>query len=168
MDFDRALRLDTRSPWALLGQGDVNTWLNQPEAAKTAYEHALEVDPLFDIARQRVIQVTTSQARELASTHQWTAAMTVLNKMLGSSISESWVPFQKEAYLLRGELHQRLSLSAQAIDDFSVVLGTDPTHLQALLMRGKLYQEQLRGSLAREDFQQACILGSHVACEQLP
>ncbi|SPP63440.1 tetratricopeptide repeat protein [Nitrospira lenta] len=168
MDFDRALILDARNPWALLGQGDVHTWLNQPEVAENAYTQALEIDPFFDIARQRLIRVTTSQARKLVSTKQWGPAMTTLNRMLNSSASESWIPSQKEAYLLRGELHQRLNQSAQAIDDLSVVIDIDPTHVQALMMRGQLYQEQQHGQLAKEDFEQACILGAPTACEQLP
>lgn len=168
MDFDRALLLGARNPWALLGQGDVNTWLNQPEEAERAYAQALEIDPLFDIARQRLIRVTTTQARKLVSAKQWGPAMTTLNRTLNSSVSESWIPSQKEAYLLRGELHQKLNQSAQAIDDLSVVIGIDPTHVQALLMRGKLYQEQQQGRLAKEDFEQACILGAPAACEQLP
>ncbi|MDO9118495.1 MAG: hypothetical protein Q7U39_11085 [Nitrospira sp.] len=168
MDFDRALILDARNPWALLGQGDVNTWLNQPEEAERAYSQALEIDPFFDIARQRLIRVTTTQARKLVSAKQWGPAMTTLNRTLNLSVSESWIPSQKEAYLLRGELHQKMNQPAQAIDDLSVVIGIDPTHLQALFMRGKLYQEQLQGRLAKEDFEQACILGASAACEQLP
>lgn len=168
MDFDRALILDARNPWALLGQGDVNTWLNQPEEAERAYAQALEIDPFFDIARQRLIRVTTTQARKLVSAKQWGPAMTTLNRTLNLSVSESWIPSQKEAYLLRGELHQKMNQPAQAIDDLSVVIGIDPTHLQALFMRGKLYQEQLQGRLAKEDFEQACILGASAACEQLP
>lgn len=168
MDFDRALLLDAINPWALLGQGDVSTWLNQPESAESAYTQALEIDPLFDVARQRLIRVTTTQARKLISAKQWGPAMTTLNRILNSSASESWIPSQKEAYLLRGELHQKLNQSAQAIDDLSIVIDIDPTHVQALLIRGKLYQEQLQGRLAKEDFEQACILGASAACEQLP
>lgn len=168
MDFDRALLLDARNPWALLGQGDVNTWLNQPEAAERAYTQALEIDPFFDIARQRLIRVMTTQARKLIAAKQWGPAMTTLNRILSSSVSESWIPSQKEAYLLRGELHQKLNQSAQAIDDLSIVIDIDPTHVQALLTRGKLYEVQLQGWLAKEDFEQACILGAPAACEQLP
>lgn len=168
MDFDRALILDARNPWALLGQGDVCTWLNQTEEAERAYTQALEIDPFFDIARQRLIRVTTTQARKLVSAKLWGPAMTTLNRTLNLSVSESWIPSQKEAYLLRGELHQKMNQPTQAIDDLSVVISIDPTHVQALLMRGKLYKEQFQGQLAKEDFEQACILGASVACEQLP
>ncbi|MEQ1792678.1 MAG: hypothetical protein ABL970_00690 [Nitrospira sp.] len=168
MDFDRALLMDARNLWALIGQGDVNTWLNQYEIAGHAYTLALEIDPLFDVARQRLIRVTTMQARTLFSSKQWAPAMTVLNQMLNASVPDSWIPIQKEAYLLRAELHQKQHQSARAIDDLTVVLGIDPTHVQALLMRGKLYQDQLQGHLAKEDFEQACVLGSPAACERLP
>lgn len=168
MDFDRALILDARNPWALLGQGDVSTWLKQPEMAASAYAQALEVNPFFDIARQRLIRVTTAQARKLVLAKQWESAMTTINRLLDSSVPESWIPSQKEAYLLRGELHKKLNQPTQAIDDLSVVLTIDPTHVQALLLRGRLYQEQLQGHLAKNDFEQACILGARTACEQLP
>jgi tetratricopeptide (TPR) repeat protein len=167
-DFDRALLLDARNPWALLGQGDVSTWLNQPEVAESAYTQALEIDPFFDIARQRLIRVMTTQARKLISAKRWGPAMTTLNRMLDSSVPDSWAPFQKEAYLLRAELYQKQRQSARAIDDLTVVLGIDPTHVQALLIRGTLYREQLQGRLAKEDFEQACLLGAPAACEQLP
>ncbi len=168
MDFDRALLLDPKNLWALLGRGDGHTWLNQHEAAGHAYKQALEIDPFFDIAHQRLIRVTTSQARTLIAAKQWTQAMAVLNGMLDSSVPDSWISVQKEAYLLRAELHQKQHQSARAIDDLTVVLGVDPSHVQALLLRGKLYQEHLQGRLAKEDFEQACILGSPAACEQLP
>lgn len=168
MDFDRALLMDAKNLWALIGQGDVNTWLNQYEAAGHAYTLALEIDPLFDVARQRLIRVTTMQARILFSSKQWVPAMTALNQMLNTSAPDSWIPIQKEAYLLRAELHQKQHQSARAIDDLTVVLGIDSTHVQALLMRGKLYQDQLQGHLAKQDFEQACVLGSPAACERLP
>lgn len=168
MDFDRALLLDTKNLWALLGQGDVSTWLDRHEAAEQAYKQALEIDPFFDIARQRLIRVTTAQARSLMSGKQWAPALTVLNRLLDSSTPDSWIPLQKEAYLLRAELHHKQHQSARAIDDLTVVLGVDPSHVQALLLRGKLYQEHLQGRLAKEDFEQACILGTSAACEQLP
>jgi len=168
MDFDRALLLDARNSWALLGQGDVSTWLNQSEAAEHAYTKALDIDPFFDIARQRLIRVLTTQARKLISAAQWDPAMTTLDRILNSSISDSWIPWQKEAYLLRGELHQKLNHPAKAIADLSIVIDIDPTHVQALLTRGALYQEQLQGRLAKEDFEQACLLGAPAACEQLP
>ncbi|ULA63847.1 MAG: Tetratricopeptide repeat protein [Nitrospira sp.] len=168
MDFDRALLLDAGNSWALLGQGDVSTWLNQTDAAETAYTKALEIDPFFDIARQRLIRVMTAQARKLISMAQWNPAMTTLDRILNSSVSESWTPSQKEAYFLRGELHQQLNQPTQAIADLSIVIDIDPAHVQALLMRGTLYREQLEGRLAKEDFEQACLLGALTACEQLP
>ena len=65
MDFDRALLIDAKNIWALLGQGDANTWLERPKAAAAAYEQALRLDPLFDPARQRLITLHTVQARKL-------------------------------------------------------------------------------------------------------
>ena len=168
MDFDRALIIDQKNTWALLGQGDVNTWLKRPGDAAHSYEQALALNPFFDIARHRLIRVHTTQARTLMAAKQWSSALAVLQKLLPPQMPDSWLPDHKEAFLLRSEIYQKLNQPAHAIDDLSVVLQIEPTYVQALLSRAKLYQEQLQGRLAKEDFEQACILRLAEACEQLP
>ena len=168
MDFDRALMLDDKHTWALLGRGDVSTWLKRPEEAAQSYVQALDIDPFFDIARFRLITVTTLHARKLAKARQWTAALTTVNTILNSPIPESWNPYQKEAYLLRSDIYQQLNQSARAIEDLDTVIRADPAHTSALLTRAKLHRERLQGQLAQSDFERACILGSSEACEQLP
>ncbi len=168
MDFDRALIIDPKNTWALLGQGDVNTWLQRPEDAAYSYERALELDPFFDLAHHRLINLYTTQARKLTTTKQWSSALTILRKFLSPQVADSWIPYHKEAYFLRSDIYKRLNQPDQAIDDLSVVLRVDPTDAHALLTRAKLYQEQLQGHLAKDDFERACLLGSTEACEQLP
>jgi tetratricopeptide (TPR) repeat protein len=160
--------INPKNAWAWLGQGDVRTWLKRPQDAARAYEQALELNPFFDVARQRLIILYTTEARKLASAKHWSAAQAMLTKLLDPVVPESWVPYQKEAYLLRSEVRQKLNQPAEAIEDLSVVLHVDPTNMNALLSRGKLYREQLQGRLAKDDFERACILGSSEACEQLP
>jgi Tfp pilus assembly protein PilF len=50
----------------------------------------------------------------------------------------------------------------------STVIKYDPTNVGALVLRANLYRNRLQGRLAKEDFEQACVLGSVEACEQLP
>jgi tetratricopeptide (TPR) repeat protein len=88
MDFDRALRMDPKNTWALLGQGDVHTWLDRPDAAAASYEQALQLDPFFDVARQRLIALSTTNARKLMATKQWAAALAALNKRLQQAPAE--------------------------------------------------------------------------------
>jgi Tfp pilus assembly protein PilF len=88
--------------------------------------------------------------------------------VLEQSNAESWIPYLKEALLLRSEIYQRLNQRTEAIQDLTTVLQADPTNASALLARGKLYQEQLQGRPAKEDFEHACLLGATEACEQLP
>lgn len=168
MDFDRALMIDPKNAWALLGQGDVRTWLHRPDDAAQSYEQALAMDPFFDVAHHRLITLYTTQARKLTTAKQWAAALAVLQKLLRPPIPESWVPYHKEAYLLRSEIYKQLNQPALAIDDLSVVLRVDFTDPHLLLARGRLYQEQLQGRLAKDDFERACVLGSAEACELLP
>jgi tetratricopeptide (TPR) repeat protein len=168
MDFDRALALDSKNIWALLGQGDVYTWLKRPDEAAQAYEQALALNPFFDVARQRLINLHTTQARKLTSAKQWSQALALLTKLLSQPLPESWIPYEQEAYLLRSEVYQKLNRPTQAIDDLSVILRADPANIRALLSRAKLYREQWQGSLAKDDFERACLLGSAEACEQLP
>ncbi len=168
MDFDRALLLDPQNTWALLGQGDVHTWLRRPKEAIPSFERALELDPFFDLARLRLINLYTAEARKLMTLRQWTPALAVLEKCLLHTTHDSWIPYQKEAYLLRSKIYQHLKYPLQAIEDLSTILRVDPTDRQALLSRAKLYQEALQGDSARNDFEHACMLGSTTACEQLP
>lgn len=168
MDFDRALAIDSKNIWALLGQGDVYTWLKRPDEAAQAYEHALALNPFFDVARQRLINLQTMQARRLVSTKQWSQALVLLTKLLNEPLPESWIPYEQEAYLLRSEVYRMLNRPTQAIADLSVILRANPTNTRALLSRAKLYRQLLQGSLAKDDFEQACLMGSAEACKQLP
>ena len=168
MDFDRALMIDPKNTWALLGQGDVNTWLQRPDDAAHSYEQALALDPFFDVAHRRLINLYTTQARKLATTRQWSSALTVLQKLLSPQVPDSWLPYHKEAYFLRSDIYKKLNQLAPAIEDLTIVLRVQPTDAHALLARAKLYQEQLQGRMAKDDFERACLLGAAEACEQLP
>jgi Tfp pilus assembly protein PilF len=70
--------------------------------------------------------------------------------------------------LLRSEILLKLNRPGQALEDLSTVIRVDPTNTGALLTRAKLYQNQLQGRLAKDDFERACVLGSIEACEELP
>lgn len=168
MDFDRALRIDPHNTWVLLGQGDVNTWLNRSEQAAHFFEQALELNPFFDLARHRLITLYTAEARKLVDLKQWDSALTTLKKCLPPLVSDSWLPDQKEAYFLRSEIYTALKQPSLAIDDLTTILRADPADRPALLARAKLYQDQLQGRLAKDDYEHACMLGSAEACEQLP
>jgi tetratricopeptide (TPR) repeat protein len=168
MDFDRALIIDPKNTWALLGQGDVNTWLQRHEDAGHSYAQALTLDPLFDIARHRLSTLYTAEARKLAAKDHWEPALAVLQKLLNDQVPDSWVFDHKEAYLLRSDIYTKLNQPARAIEDLSVVLRVEPADTRALLTRAKLYREHLQGHLAKSDFERACMLGSKEACRELP
>lgn len=167
-DFDRAIALDAKNVWAWVGKGDVLTWLKQLEEAAAAYEQALELDPFADIARQPLIGVYTTQARRQADAKSWRQALATLKKLLNAQTPESWIPYQKEAYALRSDIYLKLNQPEQAIEDLSIVIRIDPNNVAALLTRAKLYRERLQGRLAKDDLEQACVLGSVPACNQLP
>ncbi|HKO31842.1 MAG TPA: tetratricopeptide repeat protein [Nitrospiraceae bacterium] len=168
IDFDRAITLDSKNLWAWVGKGDVLKWLKQLDEAAAAYEQVLELDPFADIARLRLIDIYTTQARHQAGTRSWHQALATLKKILNAQTPESWIPYQKEAYALRSEIYLKLNQPEQAIEDLSTVIRGDPTNAAALVSRAKLYQERLQGRLAKDDLERACVLGSIPACEQLP
>ncbi len=170
MDFDRALMIDSKNTWALLGQGDVNTWRQRPDDAAHSYEQALELNPFFDVAHHRLIILYTTQAHKLTTMKQWVPALAVLQKFLSPQVPDSWIPYHKEAYFLRSDIYKKLNQPTQAIKDLSMVLRVEPKNVHALLARAKLYQEQLKqeqlkGRLAKDDFERACILRLAEACE---
>lgn len=168
MDFDRALIIDPQNTWALLGQGDVNTWLRRHEDAGHSYEQALALDPLFDIARHRLSTLYTTEARKLAAAKRWEPALTILRKLLDNQVPDRWVFDHKEAYLLRSDIYQQLNQPGRAIEDLSVVLRVEPADTRALRTRAKLYRDHLQGHLAKNDLERACMLGSKEACQELP
>ena len=168
MDFDRALLIDPQNTWALLGRGDANTWLQRTEEAARSYEQALALNPFFDTARHRLITLYTTQARKLATLKRWTEALDLLDTLLKNPIPDSWILDHKEAYLLRSDLYTKLRRPTEAITDLSMVLRGDPTDVRTLLARAALYRKQLRGHMAKDDFERACALGSSEACRQLP
>ena len=167
-DFELAVQLDGKNAWAWVGKGDVQTWLRQTDEAAISYEQALALDPFFDIARQRLIVVYTTLARRQAAGKHWQQALATLEKLLDAQTPESWIPYQKEAFMLRSDILIRLNRPEQAIEDLSTVIRVDPTNVGALVTRANLYRNRLQGRLAKDDFERACVLGSIPACEQLP
>ncbi|MEI8016135.1 MAG: hypothetical protein WCH20_15025 [Nitrospira sp.] len=167
-DFDRAIALDAKNVWAWIGKGDVLTWLKQSDEAAAAYEQVLELDPFADIARQRLIYLSTTKARHQADSKQWRPALATLQKLLNTPTHESWIPYHKEAYALRSKVFLMLNQPEQALADLSIVIQVDPANVAALTARAKLYRKRLQGELAKEDLERACALGSIPACKQLP
>ncbi len=167
-DFDRAVYLDGKNPWAWVGKGDVQTWLREMDEAAVSYEQALGLDPFFDLARQRLIVAYTTLARRQAEANRLSLALATLKKLLAAETPEGWIPYQKEAYLLRSEILLKLNRPDPALEDLSTVIRVDPTNTEALVRRAKIYVNRLQGRMAKDDFERACVLGSITACEQLP
>jgi tetratricopeptide (TPR) repeat protein len=163
-DFDRALTLDQSSPWALLGRGDAYTWKKQTEEAAKNYERALQADPLFDIAQQRLIALHTATAKKQVAARQWRQALVTLDPLLRSDESPSWIYQKRDAHILRSQVYAHLAKLQQAVDDLTIVLRVDPANRQALLLRAKLHDRLQQGRSAKDDYDRACSLGSEEAC----
>lgn len=166
-DFDRALTLDPASTWALLGRGDSYTWQKKLEDAAKDYERILALDPLFDVARQRLIALYTTIAKKQGASRQKRQALTTLGKVLRPDTPQSWVAQQKEAYRLRSQIYVDLGEFEHAVDDLTTIIQVDPADTPALLLRARLYRRLLQGRLSKDDFGRACELGSEEACTEL-
>ncbi len=166
-DFDRALKLDPSSTWALLGRGDAFTWQKKLKEAAEDYERILRLDPLFDVARQRLIALYTTIAKKQASTRQWRQALATLDRILRPDAPQSWVAQEKEAYLLRSRIYTELGEPERAVDDLTGVIRVDPSNRQAMLQRARLYRRLLQGRQAKDDLERACELGLEEACAEL-
>ena len=86
------------------------------------------------------------------------------NHQLRSQLQE----FQQQPIGVRMLVILKLNQPEHAIEDLSTVIRVDPTNAAALVTRAKLYRERLRGRLAKDDLERACVRGSIPACEQLP
>ncbi|MBI3603842.1 MAG: tetratricopeptide repeat protein [Nitrospirae bacterium] len=166
-DFDRALTLDPSSTWALLGRGDAFTWQKKMREAAGDYERLLRLDPLFDVARQRLIALSTTTAKKQIAAKQWRQALSTLDKVLRADAPQSWVAQEKDAYLLRSQIYTELGELERAASDLTGVIRVDPSNAQALLRRGQLYRRLLQGRQAKDDLEQACGLGLEEACTVL-
>jgi tetratricopeptide (TPR) repeat protein len=166
-DFDRALALDASSPWALLGLGDAYTWRKKPDEAAATYERVLQVDPLFDVAQQRLIALRLSTAKKQMATRQWRQALATLDALLPTNDLRGWMFHKREGYLLRGQVYAHMDKPQQAVDDLTTAVRMDPTNRQALLLRAKLYLRLQQGRSAKDDFERACSLGSEDACAEV-
>ena len=163
-DFDRALTLDQSSTWSLLGRGDAYTWLKKTEEAAKDYERALQIDPLFDIAQQRLIALHTATAKKQVAARQWRQALATLDPLLRQDGPPSWTFDKREAHILRSQVYARMDKLPQAVDDLTIVLRVDPANRQALVLRAKLHERLQQGRSAKDDYDRACTLGSEEAC----
>ncbi|MEC4687214.1 MAG: hypothetical protein VST64_02755 [Nitrospirota bacterium] len=164
-DFSRALQLEPVSTWAYLGRGDALTWQKNIEEAREDYERILQIDPLFDVARQRLITlIYTDRGRTGGFTTVAAPALKTLERALKPDRVLSWVAYQKQAYLLRSQVYSELGQLRPAIQDLTTVLQVDPNNLDALLQRADLYRRLTRAELAKQDVERACALGSVEAC----
>lgn len=168
LDFGKALSLNPHGAWGWLGRGDVFTWQSKYSEAAESYERIIRIDPLFDLARQRLITLHTGLAKKLAATGRWGDVAGILEKLLQGEVTQSWIAQQKEAYLLRSQAYYHMGKAEQAVSDATTVLNVDPTNAQAHWLRGTIYRQLKSDSRAREDFERACALGWEDACTVAP
>jgi tetratricopeptide (TPR) repeat protein len=166
-DFDRAAAIDPTSTWAILGRGDVLTWQRKMDEAAQEYARVLQIDPYFDIARQRMTTLLTTNARRQVAAKQWRQALATLDQVLQPDLPQSWVALQKEALLLRSQVYTELGELDKAVEDLGKVLRVDPTNASLFVQRAQLYRRLLFGRLAKDDLERACALGSAEGCSGL-
>lgn len=166
-DFDQALTLDPSSTWALLGRGDAFTWQKKLQEAAGDYERILRLDPLFDVARQRLIALSTTIAKKQTAARQWRQALATLSRILENAPHQNWAAQEKDALLLRAHVYEQLGDQDRAVADLSTVIQVDPANTKALVLRARHYQKLRQGRLAKEDFEQACAMGTEEACTEL-
>jgi tetratricopeptide (TPR) repeat protein len=167
-DFRQALALNPTSTWALLGQGDAKTWQHDVRNAATDYEQILSLDPSFEIARERLIKLHTTEAKQQMARKRWHHALLLLHKIIEEDAPDSWSAQKTEAYLMRSQVHLALGDLQRAVADLSTVLRTEPSHRDALLKRATLYRKLKLGRQAKDDLDEACRLGAPEACEPGP
>lgn len=165
--FEQALSLDPINTWALLGHGDALTWKKRERDAVRDYERVIELDPSFEIARERLIAVHTAQARREMADKRWHQALTTLHRIIDEDTPSQWTEHALEARLLRSKVYRAIGENPRAIADLSEALKIDPANREALMARGKLLLQAKLGHQARADFESACQLGERPACEAI-
>lgn len=163
-DFSRALAIDPYQTWALLGRAELHSLQGHPAESLKDYRRLLDIDPLFDLARQQMTVLAIHTAKNQMAARRWIQASTTLDSLLGDDPLPSWVPYQVEAYLLRSRVRRALHRQKDALEDLNMLLAALPLHTEALLQRGRLYETLGLTGEAISDFEQACALGLKAAC----
>lgn len=163
-DFSMSLSVNATNTWALFGLGEMFVEMDQYEAAVDAYWRLLQVDPLFDLGRQRMLAAAVALARARIDQARWPLALPPLDLLLGEEPRPTWVPQQAEAYLMRSLVHTALRQPDLAAKDLTTLLEHVPDHGDALYRRGRLYQQVGAEDSAQQDLARACRLGIRKAC----
>ncbi|HSE57524.1 MAG TPA: hypothetical protein VLA99_02375 [Nitrospiraceae bacterium] len=163
-DFSRALAIDPYQTWALLGRAEVHGLQGNFAESLSDYRQLLDIDPLFDLARQRMTVLAIRTAKQHIAARRWSDASAILDGLLGGDPLPSWVPYQAEAYLLRSRVRRALHRQKDALEDLNTLLAALPLHAEALRQRGQLHETLGLTGEAISDFEQACALGLKAAC----
>lgn len=165
-DFSRALAIDPYQTWALLGRAELHSLQGHRAESLKDYRHLLDIDPLFDLARQRMTMLAIRTAKKQMAARRWTQASATLDSLLGGEPLPSWVPYQSDAYLLRSRVRLALHRQKDALADLNTLLAAVPLHAEALRLRGQLHGTLGLTGDALSDFERACALGMKAACRQ--
>jgi tetratricopeptide (TPR) repeat protein len=163
-DFSRALTIDPRQTWALLGRAEIHSLQGNSAESLQDYRQLLDSDPLCDIARQRMTALAIRTAKKYIAARRWAQAAHTLDSLLGSEPVLAWVSYQAEAYLLRSRVRRALHRRKEALEDLNTLLTALPSHAETLHERGKLHENLGRSHEAMSDFEHACTLGLKEAC----
>lgn len=163
-DFSRALSIDSHQTWAFLGRADLHSLQGNSTEALKDYRQLLDIDPLCDLARQRMTVLAIQTAKKQIRARDWQDASMTLDSLLGSDPSSSWVSYQAEAYLLRSRVRRALGRREDALEDLNTLLTALPHHAEGLRHRGQLHEALGMTSEAISDLQHACTLGLKAAC----
>ena len=163
-DFSRALTIDPRQKWALLGRAELYSLQGNSAESVKDYRQLLDIDPLFDLARQRMTVLAMHMVKKQIAAHRWMDASTTLDCLLGSDPLPSWVSYQAEAYLLRSKVRRALHRRKEALEDLNTLLTALPLHAEALHQRAQLHESLGLTGEAISDFEHACTLGLKAAC----
>ncbi len=165
-DFSKAMSVGSPNPWAWFGAAEVLNLQRRLAEAIPLYRQLLDIDPLFDIGRERMAVAAITQATAHMGKGEWDAALQVMDQLLGDTPLPSWVPDQAKAYLLRSRIQVALHRPELAVKDLSILIDALPQHREARFQRGEIYRQI--GDLERSSADRlvACELGKREACRR--
>jgi tetratricopeptide (TPR) repeat protein len=129
--FDAALRLEPRSPWALADRGMAEMWKNQPERAARDFDAAAAADPGNAVVWSGRGMLALRAGKFETAIADFTEA---LKAQPGSSFSLQW---RAEAYRRQGDLEKALTDSAAVIHVYPQFLGEYAFRAQVLRQLGR-------------------------------
>lgn len=146
VDYCQVLDVDKQSTEALLMRAYIYVMKRDYKSARTDYNRLLQIDPLSYSGR---LGLATLYQKE----EKYKEAIEIINNMLIADSQDATL------YMMRAGIENDMKQIDAAFADLGEAIRINPRLPEPYLIRGEIYLEQKKKTLAKQDFEKAISLG---------